>query len=180
MSVTSRRSAPSASCAPTGIPGVAVCSGSAEVTELAAACDLVVDGPAGVVALLGWLAARLELTAPGLAGPAAGRAAGSAERTELIGEPLAGRQGAAGLGQGRAAPVALGGAAWSAPWYMADAVAVTSYGLTTSASWPSSAQAPASLDSTSAQPRPDTIGPSLATRFIPSRMGLTTITSATR
>ena len=43
-----------------GIPGVAVCSGSAEVTELAAACDLVVDGPAGVVALLGWLAARLN------------------------------------------------------------------------------------------------------------------------
>jgi trehalose 6-phosphate phosphatase len=42
------------------IPGVAVCSGSAEVTELAAACDLVVDGPAGVVALLGWLAARLN------------------------------------------------------------------------------------------------------------------------
>jgi trehalose 6-phosphate phosphatase len=43
-----------------GIPGVAVCSGSAEVAELAAASDLVVDGPAGVVALLGWLAGRLE------------------------------------------------------------------------------------------------------------------------
>jgi trehalose 6-phosphate phosphatase len=43
-----------------GIPGVAVCSGSAEVTELAAAADLVVDGPAGVVDLLGWLAGRLS------------------------------------------------------------------------------------------------------------------------
>jgi trehalose 6-phosphate phosphatase len=43
-----------------GIPGVAVCSGSAEVTELAAVSDLVVDGPAGVVALLGWLGGRLS------------------------------------------------------------------------------------------------------------------------
>jgi len=43
-----------------GIPGVAVCSGSAEVTELAAAADLVVDGPAGVVDLLEWLAGRLS------------------------------------------------------------------------------------------------------------------------
>jgi trehalose 6-phosphate phosphatase len=42
-----------------GIPGVAVCSGSAEVPELAAASDLVVDGPAGVTALLEWLAGRL-------------------------------------------------------------------------------------------------------------------------
>jgi trehalose 6-phosphate phosphatase len=43
-----------------GIPGVAVCSGSAEVTELASAADLVVDGPDGVVDLLGWLAGRLS------------------------------------------------------------------------------------------------------------------------
>jgi trehalose 6-phosphate phosphatase len=43
-----------------GIPGVAVCSGSAEVTELATAADLVVEGPAGVVDLLGWLAGRLS------------------------------------------------------------------------------------------------------------------------
>jgi trehalose 6-phosphate phosphatase len=35
-----------------GIPGLAVCSGSAEVTELAQEADLVVDGPRGVVALL--------------------------------------------------------------------------------------------------------------------------------
>src|SRR5690242_9218879 len=35
-----------------GVPGLLVCSGSAEVTELAARADLVVDGPAGVVRLL--------------------------------------------------------------------------------------------------------------------------------
>jgi trehalose 6-phosphate phosphatase len=35
-----------------GRPGVTVCSGSAEVTELAERADIVVDGPDGVVALL--------------------------------------------------------------------------------------------------------------------------------
>ncbi|NUR88756.1 MAG: trehalose-phosphatase [Nonomuraea sp.] len=39
-----------------GLPGVKVCSGSAEVTELAERADLVVDGPEGVVGLLGELA----------------------------------------------------------------------------------------------------------------------------
>jgi trehalose 6-phosphate phosphatase len=39
-----------------GVPGLAVCSGSAEVTALAELADLVVDGPAAVVALLGSLA----------------------------------------------------------------------------------------------------------------------------
>ncbi|MGH3273045.1 MAG: trehalose-phosphatase, partial [Streptosporangiaceae bacterium] len=39
-----------------GIPGLAVCSGSAEVTGLAAEGDLVVDGPRGVAALLEALA----------------------------------------------------------------------------------------------------------------------------
>jgi trehalose 6-phosphate phosphatase len=39
-----------------GIPGVAVCAGSAEVSVLAGEADLVVDGPAGVVALLNSLA----------------------------------------------------------------------------------------------------------------------------
>jgi trehalose 6-phosphate phosphatase len=39
-----------------GIPGLAVCSGSAEVTGLADEADLVVDGPPGVVALLDALA----------------------------------------------------------------------------------------------------------------------------
>jgi trehalose 6-phosphate phosphatase len=43
-----------------GIAGLAVCSGSAEVTELDELSDLVVDGPAGVVAFLDWLAGRLE------------------------------------------------------------------------------------------------------------------------
>ncbi|MEV5500931.1 trehalose-phosphatase [Nonomuraea fuscirosea] len=35
-----------------GLPGVTVCSGSAEVTALAERADIVVDGPQGVVALL--------------------------------------------------------------------------------------------------------------------------------
>lgn len=39
-----------------GVPGVLVCSGSTEVTELAKRADLVVDGPAGVVELLSALA----------------------------------------------------------------------------------------------------------------------------
>ncbi|GAU64789.1 putative trehalose-6-phosphate phosphatase [Streptomyces sp. NBRC 110611] len=42
-----------------GLTGVLVCSGSDEVTALADRADLVVDGPAGVVALLGALADRL-------------------------------------------------------------------------------------------------------------------------
>ncbi|MFI5964976.1 trehalose-phosphatase [Streptomyces asoensis] len=41
-----------------GVPGLLVCSGSAEVGELAARADLVVDGPAGVVGLLRWLAGQ--------------------------------------------------------------------------------------------------------------------------
>ena len=40
----------------TGILGLTVCSGSAEVSALAAEADLVVDGPEGVVALLNALA----------------------------------------------------------------------------------------------------------------------------
>jgi trehalose 6-phosphate phosphatase len=39
------------------VPGLTVFSGSAEVTALAEAADLVVDGPDGVVALLASLAA---------------------------------------------------------------------------------------------------------------------------
>ena len=42
-----------------GVPGLAVCSGSAETEDLASASDLVVDGPDGVAALLGWLAGAL-------------------------------------------------------------------------------------------------------------------------
>ncbi|MFV0129216.1 trehalose-phosphatase [Streptomyces sp. HMX112] len=39
-----------------GVPGLLVCSGSAEVTEVAARADLLVPGPAGVVDLLSALA----------------------------------------------------------------------------------------------------------------------------
>ncbi|MCH5674682.1 trehalose-phosphatase [Streptomyces gilvus] len=42
-----------------GVPGLLVCSGSDEVTELRQRADLVVDGPAGVVQLLSALAAQL-------------------------------------------------------------------------------------------------------------------------
>ncbi|MBT2385470.1 trehalose-phosphatase [Streptomyces sp. ISL-11] len=42
-----------------GLAGVLVCSGSAEVAELAERADLVVDGPSGVVDLLTALAKRL-------------------------------------------------------------------------------------------------------------------------
>lgn len=43
-----------------GLPGVTVCSGSAEVTALAERADIVVDGPEGVVALLGELASAFS------------------------------------------------------------------------------------------------------------------------
>ncbi|MEV5346370.1 trehalose-phosphatase [Streptomyces achromogenes] len=42
-----------------GVPGLLVCSGSTEVTELAKRADLVVGGPEGVVGLLRALAAQL-------------------------------------------------------------------------------------------------------------------------
>jgi len=42
-----------------GVAGVKVCSGSAEVAELAGRADLVVDGPDGVIALLEALAVEL-------------------------------------------------------------------------------------------------------------------------
>jgi trehalose 6-phosphate phosphatase len=42
-----------------GTPGLLVCSGSDEVTELKRRADLEVPGPAGVVALLAALARRL-------------------------------------------------------------------------------------------------------------------------
>ncbi|MER7696666.1 MULTISPECIES: trehalose-phosphatase [unclassified Streptomyces] len=44
---------------PDGIPGLLVCSGSAEVPELAERADLAVPGPAGVVGFLTALAERL-------------------------------------------------------------------------------------------------------------------------
>jgi trehalose 6-phosphate phosphatase len=48
-----------------GVPGLAVCSGSAEVTALAADADLIVDGPDGVVALLSSLAAAFAVAVAG-------------------------------------------------------------------------------------------------------------------
>ncbi|MEU6734597.1 trehalose-phosphatase [Streptomyces physcomitrii] len=43
-----------------GLPGLLVCSASAEVRELTDRADLAVDGPGGVVALLGALAERVR------------------------------------------------------------------------------------------------------------------------
>ena len=43
-----------------GVPGLLVCSGSAEVSALAERADLVVDGPDGVVALLRSLLEELD------------------------------------------------------------------------------------------------------------------------
>jgi len=43
-----------------GLPGIAVCSGSAEVADLAGEADLVVDGPEGVAALLAGIAAEIR------------------------------------------------------------------------------------------------------------------------
>jgi len=51
-----------------GTPGLAVCSGSAEVPALAGEADLVVDGPDGVAALLAGLADAFEHSVNG--GPA--------------------------------------------------------------------------------------------------------------
>lgn len=47
----------------TGVAGLAVCSGSAEVTELAEQADLVVDGPPGVAALIESLASAIRSSA---------------------------------------------------------------------------------------------------------------------
>ena len=47
----------------TGVAGLAVCSGSAEVTELAEKADLVVDGPPGVAALIESLASAIRSSA---------------------------------------------------------------------------------------------------------------------
>jgi trehalose 6-phosphate phosphatase len=52
----------------TGRAGVAVCSASGEVTALADQADLVVDGPAGVTALLARLADAAQLANAGQAG----------------------------------------------------------------------------------------------------------------
>jgi trehalose 6-phosphate phosphatase len=43
-----------------GLPGIAVCSGSSEVVDLAGESDLVVDGPAGIARLLAGIAAGIR------------------------------------------------------------------------------------------------------------------------
>ena len=58
--MTGPRSRPFGTLRDRGIPGVVVCSGSAEVPELAEAADLVVDGPAEVAALLAALADTIQ------------------------------------------------------------------------------------------------------------------------
>ncbi len=79
-----------------GIPGVVVCSGSAEVTDLADEADLTVDGPPGVEAAL----AGYELAGGLRASP--GRLAG--RRTSGRGDPAAPR----GRQPGRPAEIPLG------------------------------------------------------------------------
>ncbi|MCX5056168.1 trehalose-phosphatase [Streptomyces sp. NBC_00201] len=49
-----------------GVPGLLVCSGSDEVTELRERADVVVDGPEGVVRLLRALADRISLSPSGV------------------------------------------------------------------------------------------------------------------
>ncbi|WP_416976060.1 trehalose-phosphatase, partial [Streptomyces sp. 4F14] len=43
-----------------GVPGLLVCSGSEEVTELSQRADVVVDGPEGVVRLLRAIAGQVD------------------------------------------------------------------------------------------------------------------------
>ncbi len=52
-----------------GTPGLTVCSGSTEVTALTEMADLMVDGPAGLVALLDSLAAAITASACSRPGP---------------------------------------------------------------------------------------------------------------
>ncbi|MGX1671342.1 trehalose-phosphatase [Streptomyces sp. NPDC055400] len=47
-----------------GVPGLLVCSGSSEVTELAERADVVVDGPQGMVGLMSDLARAMDTPGP--------------------------------------------------------------------------------------------------------------------
>ena len=148
-----------------GVPGLLVCSGSTEETALAERADLVVDGPAGVVALL-----ERDLCRPKLS---RGRRPGRLSHLrrwqprDTVGEPL-------GPAPCRSASGIVSAAC------SASAVPDTSNGLTSNASSPNSSAAPASVESTTAQPFSDSTGISLATRFMPSRIGLTSSTSPIR
>ena len=148
-----------------GHPGLTVCSASGEVSELAAEADLVVDGPGGVAALLGSLARSL--------------AHRRVQRPDLVGEPLLRRMLRPGFGQ-ESRPALTFGIRHAQRLVqglrrLGDVEGVDHQRVLTELG-----HAPASRDSTSAQPRSERSGPSLATRFMPSLIGLTSSTSASR
>jgi trehalose 6-phosphate phosphatase len=157
-----------------GIPGCAVASASAESPRVAEAADLVVDGPGGVVELLTELAAQIKNLAERgwatrLAHPASEASWSPSHRA---GGSAAAVAASAALRRWRSVP------GMSSAWCRASAVSEMSYGLTSRASAARVAAAPASRESTSAQPRSESTGPSWATRFMPSLIGLTSSTSA--
>ncbi len=114
----------------------------------------------------------------GSRGPA--RPSVSPARRPVSASQALGRQPADDLGQPVGAGPALLVAASTGRGRSASAVPDTSNGLTSSASSPNSSATPASVESTTAQPFSDSTGTSLATRFIPSRTGLTSSTSPNR
>ena len=146
--------------AATGVAVVRVAVTSAEApAELLRRADLAVDGPAAVVELLRSLCARRPAASCSSSQSWGVRAVAAARR-------VAARAARSAAGIDRAA--------WSA-----SAVPTTSKGLTRSApASPSSAQAPASVESTSTPSAVLRATPSLATRLRPSRTGLTSSTSA--
>jgi trehalose 6-phosphate phosphatase len=157
-----------------GIPGCAVASASAESPRVAEAADLVVDGPGGVVELLTELAAQIKNLAERgwatrLAHPVSEASWSPSHRA---GGSAAAVAASAALRRWRSVP------GMSSAWCRASAVSEMSYGLTSRASAARVAAAPASRESTSAQPRSESTGPSWATRFMPSLIGLTSSTSA--
>jgi hypothetical protein len=135
-------------------------------TEVAAQADLVVEGPAGAVALLEQLVRRPQSAAERV------RRGG-----ELVVQPV---RGGAPQHQGPQAGPARArrsaGSIESARWRV-SAVPATSKGLTPNAASDSSSQAPASRERTSTPSAPLSSEPSLATRLRPSRTGLTSRTS---
>jgi trehalose 6-phosphate phosphatase len=157
-----------------GIPGCAVASASAESPRVAEAADLVVDGPGGVVELLTELAAQIKnLAERGWAARLAHPASeASWSPSHRAGGSAAAVAASAALRRWRSVP------GMSSAWCRASAVSEMSYGLTSRASAARVAAAPASRESTSAQPRSESTGPSWATRFMPSLIGLTSSTSA--
>jgi trehalose 6-phosphate phosphatase len=158
-----------------GIPGCAVASASAESPQVADAADLVVDGPGGVVELLTELAGQIKDLAAergGVSRPGHSLSEVSWSPSHRAGGSAAAVAASAALRRWRSA------SGMTSAWCRASAVSEMSYGLTSRASAASVAAAPASRESTSAQPRSESTGPSWATRFMPSLIGLTSSTSA--